>query len=159
MQEECKKGLNSVCQVEKQPITPSLSLSFHHYLIWSSIRRPLSQHASCPWSAVLRHSFIDASQIIRPPQTNAGCSSVLLKLTCFSPSMMLPSWQYQHLSCQWCSYFALVFVTKAVVNVTDINYDVINVAINSLAIILMGWLSLLFAFWEVDGLLFDTCEK
>ncbi len=49
----------------------------------------------------------------------------------------------------------LVLAADAMANVGDIKNDVIEAAIDFLAIILMGWLGLLCAFQEVHWLLFD----
>ena len=50
----------------------------------------------------------------------------------------------------------LVLAAEGMANEVDIDYDVIDAAINTLSIILMGWLGgLLCAIREVDGLPFD----
>ena len=53
----------------------------------------------------------------------------------------------------------LVLAVEAVANVGDANYDVLDVAVNSLAIAIMGWLGILRAFQVADGLLFIAIEQ
>ncbi len=65
----------------------------------------------------------------------------MLRLTC-----------YQHSSKAMTQLLVLVLATKAMVG---IDYDVIDMVDDSLAIIIMGWLGILLAFQEVDSLFFD----
>lgn len=50
---------------------------------------------------------------------------------------------------------SLVLAVEAMANVGDTDYDVLDAAVNSLAIAIMGWLSILRALRVADGLLFD----
>ena len=54
---------------------------------------------------------------------------------------------------------SLVLAVEAVANVGDANYDVLDAAVNSLAIAIMGWLSIVRAFQVADGLLFVAIEQ
>ena len=53
----------------------------------------------------------------------------------------------------------LVLAVEAVANVGDANYDVLDAAVNSLAIAIMGWLGILCAFRVANGLLFVAIEQ